>query len=71
MSPTQNFVGNETVDEFPASSVQKPSDEELARKEFRRLSHKDASDANKREGVATRDPQGGVCYLLFESLVFC
>jgi hypothetical protein len=71
MSPTQSFVGNETVDESTASSLQKPSDEELTHKEIRRLSHKDASDANKREGVATRDPKGAVFYLLFESLVFC
>lgn len=57
MSTTQNFVGNKIVDEFDSSTLQKPSDDELTRKEVRRDPRQEPG-ANKREGVATKDPKG-------------
>jgi len=55
---TQNFVGDKPVDAFPPEATDKIPDDELTKREQQRLS-KDADKepgANKRAGVATRDP---------------
>ncbi|EMD39471.1 hypothetical protein CERSUDRAFT_91979 [Gelatoporia subvermispora B] len=53
---SQNFVGNTPVDKFPSQATQQISDEELTKAE----AHRDPNQqpgANKRAGVATRDPK--------------
>ncbi|KAI9566258.1 hypothetical protein HD554DRAFT_2118816 [Boletus coccyginus] len=55
---TQNFVGDKPVDTFPPEATHRIPDDELTKREQQRLS-KDADKepgANKRAGVATRDP---------------
>ncbi|EIM86314.1 uncharacterized protein STEHIDRAFT_157815 [Stereum hirsutum FP-91666 SS1] len=56
MSST-TFVGNKPVDEIPSQATQQLSNEELTRQEVQRLKE-GASEpgANKRAGVASRDP---------------
>lgn len=58
MSST-TFVGNKPVDEIPSQATQQLSNEELTRQEVQRLKE-GASEpgANKRAGVASRDPAG-------------
>jgi len=51
----QNFVGTEPVDQFPPESVSKIDDNELTKREAQRDPAKEPG-ANKRAGVATRDP---------------
>jgi len=56
---TQNFVGDKPVDAFPPEATDKIPDDELTKREQQRLSKPDADKepgANKRAGVATRDP---------------
>ncbi|PCH40548.1 hypothetical protein WOLCODRAFT_68396 [Wolfiporia cocos MD-104 SS10] len=50
-----NFVGKEPVDQFPPESISKIDEEELTRREAQRDPAKEPG-ANKRAGVATRDP---------------
>lgn len=55
---TQNFVGDKPVDTFPPEAIQKIPDDELTKRELKRLSKGADKEpgANKRAGVATRDP---------------
>lgn len=53
---TQKFVGTQPVDEFSAEAVAKVDDDELTKREINRDSAKEPG-ANKRAGVATRDPK--------------
>lgn len=57
---TQNFVGDKPVDAFPPEAIQKIPDDELTKRELERLSKGADKEpgANKRAGVATRDPAG-------------
>ena len=54
----QNFVGDKPVDSFPPETIQKIPDDELTKREVKRLSEGANKEpgANKRAGVATRDP---------------
>lgn len=65
----QKFVGDKLVDEYPGSVLQKADDVELTRKEVKRDPAKQPG-ANKREGIASRNPAGRLVfgfeyYLLF------
>ncbi|KIJ07188.1 hypothetical protein PAXINDRAFT_19610 [Paxillus involutus ATCC 200175] len=55
---TQNFVGDKPVDSFPTEAIQRIPDDVLTKRELERLSKGDAKEpgANRRAGVATRDP---------------
>lgn len=55
---TQNFVGDKPVDNFPPGAIRKIPDDELTKRELERLSKGADKEpgANKRAGVATRDP---------------
>ena len=55
---TQNFVGDKPVDIFPPEAIQKITDDELTKRELKRLSKGADKEpgANKRAGAATRDP---------------
>ena len=55
---TQNFVGDKPVDKFPPEAIQKIPDDELTKRELIRLSKGADKEpgANRRAGVATRDP---------------
>lgn len=55
MATTQNFTGTEPVDQFPHEVAEKIDDDELTRREAQRDSALEPG-ANKRAGVATRDP---------------
>lgn len=57
MATTQNFTGTEPVDQFPHEVAEKIDDDELTRREAQRDSALEPG-ANKRAGVATRDPAG-------------
>ncbi|KAF9237973.1 hypothetical protein BU15DRAFT_48160 [Melanogaster broomeanus] len=54
----QNWVGNTPVDWFPSAAIQKIPDEVLTRRELERLAKGANKEpgANRRAGVATRDP---------------
>ncbi|KZT69528.1 hypothetical protein DAEQUDRAFT_726495 [Daedalea quercina L-15889] len=52
---TQNFVGTQPVDQFPSDATSKISDSELDKREARRNPVQEPG-ANKRAGVASRDP---------------
>lgn len=58
----QNFVGDKPVDSFPPEAIKKIPEEQLTKSELQRLSESKGADkvpgANKRAGVATRDPAG-------------
>lgn len=53
----QNFVGDEPVDAFPSEAIQKVDEDELTRRELHRDPAKEPG-ANRREGVASRNPTG-------------
>ncbi|KAI0930960.1 hypothetical protein AcV7_005000 [Taiwanofungus camphoratus] len=55
---SQNFVGNKPVDSFPSESVSKiDDDDELTKCEVHRDPAKEPG-ANRRAGVASRNPAG-------------
>jgi len=54
-----SFVGDKRVDKLPESSTRKISDEELDKKEARRLkAGAKEPGTNKLAGAASRDPKG-------------
>ena len=53
----QSFVGNKPVDQLPSEATQKIPDEQLTKAEVNR-DPKEQPGANKRAGIATRDPAG-------------
>ncbi|KAF8551115.1 hypothetical protein OG21DRAFT_1487229 [Imleria badia] len=55
---TQNFIGDKPVCAFPPEAIQKIPDDELTKRELKRLSKGADKEpgANRRAGVATRDP---------------
>ena len=53
----QSFVGDKPVEQLPAEATQKIPDEQLDKMEAHR-DPKDQPGANKRAGIATRDPDG-------------
>ena len=54
---TQNFVGTKPVDQFPSDATAKIPDSELDKREAQRDAAHEPG-ANKRAGVASRDPAG-------------
>jgi len=54
--PTHNFVGGKPVDSIPSEATQKIDETELTKEEIHR-DPKEQPGANKRAGVATRDPE--------------
>lgn len=59
---SNTFVGDKLVGELPSQATQQLSNEELTKQEAQRLKE-GASEpgANKRAGVASRDPAGECC----------
>lgn len=57
---TQHFVGDTPVDSFPSEATQQIPDDELAKKEVKRLSkgEQKGPGAGKRAGAASRNPDG-------------
>ncbi|EPQ54886.1 hypothetical protein GLOTRDRAFT_139346 [Gloeophyllum trabeum ATCC 11539] len=57
MATTHNFVGDKLIDELPQESKQKLNDDKLTETEAQRVQGSTQEPgANKRAGVATRDP---------------
>ncbi|KAG1801965.1 hypothetical protein EV424DRAFT_1285278, partial [Suillus variegatus] len=54
----QHFVGDTPVDSFPSEATQQIPDDELAKKEVKRLSkgEQKGPGAGKRAGAASRNP---------------
>jgi len=60
MATKRTFIGDRVVDTIPAEKIQKPSDDEISRKEAERLRDTQGlkeGGAATRAGVATRDPE--------------
>ena len=59
----QTFVGNKPVDQLPAEAAQKIPNEQLDKLEASRNAGEQPG-ANKRAGIASRDPAGELAFVL-------